>query len=199
MAEYCTRITVDPLRVTMSWIGVSSTPETPNSFDWQYQFQDGSRLVGQVKGKIDPQTHNLNQATHLQASYIGTDGRSILLQWQMQDFAIFEAGKEQLIIASNDNFVSNSVSLVACPHRSCAQVTHWGMKLVSEPFRAEAWSFVPTPQSQTANIQMDWIFSPCFPFLGYRLDLQPPLPQKNYPWTVFPCLGWVPRLTTVAA
>jgi hypothetical protein len=199
MTEYFTRFTIAPLRFIVTWMGVSAQPEAAKSFDWQYQFQDGSRLVGQVKGEVHPHTHTLNYPTHLEASYIGTDGKSLLLQWQIHDFAIFEAGQEQLIIASNDNFVGNSLSLVACPHRSCAQVTHWGMKLVSEPFRPEAWSFVPTPQSQTTNLKVDWIFSPCFPFISYRIELpcsQPPIP---YPWNVSSYLQWFPHLTTAVS
>jgi hypothetical protein len=160
MAEYRTRVTISPLGLVVSWQNCLPETSPVSLWDWQYQFQDGSCLRGQCLPMVSPHS------------------QTILLAWQKSDFAIFEIDPEKLIIASSDNFVSNSLSVVACPERSCVQVTHWGSKLVSEPFSPCSWTMAPRSQ-EMAQCQMNWLFSPFFPFIGYQWQWTPPAPPRS--------------------
>lgn len=177
MAEYRTRVTVSPLGLVVSW--QNCLPETSLAlWDWQYQFQDGSSLRGQCLPMVSPHSPDAFRFHPQQAVYVGSDRQTVLLAWQKRDFAIFEIHQEKLIIASSDNFVSNSLSVVDCPERSCVQVTHWGSKLVSEPFNPQSWAMKPRSQD-FAGCQMNWLFSPFFPFIGCQWQWTPVTPTRS--------------------
>lgn len=178
MAEYRTRVTISPLGLVVSWQNCLPETSPVSLWDWQYQFQDGSCLRGQCLPMVSPHSQNALGFQPQQAVYVGSDRQTILLAWQKSDFAIFEIDPEKLIIASSDNFVSNSLSVVACPERSCVQVTHWGSKLVSEPFCPQSWTMKPRLQ-EVAGYQMNWLFSPFFPFIGYQWQWTPPAPPRS--------------------
>ncbi|MGL5034092.1 MAG: hypothetical protein ACRC6M_09865, partial [Microcystaceae cyanobacterium] len=148
-------------------------------------FQDGSRLVGQIELAPTLEPANLLHPRSLKATYLGTDKKTVLLQWQRADFVIVETEKEPLIIASSDNFVGNSMCLVSCPSRSCAQVTHWGVKLVSEPFNLQSWSCTAIALHHS-RYQVNWQFSPFFPFFGYSLRYHPDPHPVNWPSQTVP-------------
>jgi len=185
MTEYLTRFALNPLGLAISWQDVVPTDRPLNQLEWQYRFQDGSRLVGQIELSPTLEPANLLHPRCLQATYIGTDKKTVLLQWQRADFVIVETEKEPLIIASSDNFVGNSMCLVSSPSRSCAQVTHWGAKLVSEPFNPYSWSCAAIALRHF-RYQVNWQFSPFFPYFGYSLRYQPSPQTVNWPSQTVP-------------
>ena len=180
MAEYCTRVTVSPLGLVVSWQNCLPGTAPASLWDWQYQFQDGSTLQGQCLPMVPQHPQEALRFYPQQAVYVGSDRQTILLAWQKTDFAVFEISQEKLIIASSDNFVRNSLSVVDCSQRSCVQVTHWGSKLVSEPFNPQSWAMKPR-SPVVARYQMNWLFSPFFPFIGYQWQWTPDTPSSPAP------------------
>ena len=167
-----------------------------DTFDWVYGFQDGTRLMGRVCGYLDPDSNRLLDPENCSAIYQNAQGQ-VLSRWQGGDFIAFElttTGEDLLIVASNDNCVSNSLCLVSGISRSCAQVSDEGKSLVREVFQYPAWSF--QGDNSTSKLAFSWncSVSPFFPFVSLRFNLQSTSSKKFYRWTVSPYFPFCPLL-----
>lgn len=160
------------------------------TYNWSYQFNDGSRLVGTVKAQLNPENYQLLNPTHVCADYIDVDGKTILQSWKDLDFACFESnldGENMVVVASNDNFVGNSMCLVESITRTRAQVTDDGRHLIAESFNPSAWSLNAKPNDvPVPSWELNWQLLPLFPFLSVRLNWRLPPSSEVYRWTFFP-------------
>jgi hypothetical protein len=167
-----------------------------DTFDWVYGFEDGTRLVGKVSGYLDPDSNRLLDPQNLSAIYLNAEGK-ILSRWQGADFITFElttTGEDILIVASNDNCVSNSLCLVSGISRSCAQVTNEGKSLVREAFQYPTWSLQGNNITPKPAFSWNCSLSPFFPFVSLRFNLQSTSDKKVYRWTVSPYFPFCPML-----
>jgi hypothetical protein len=179
MTEYRTHLKVSPLGLAWRLAEVALPP--PVYFcQWHYTFADGTCLrgTGQIEGN-DPNAP-IRGLLYPQASYWGASGATELMRWQDGDFVLFEMDRDCVIVASNDNGVSNSLCLVSCPTRSRAQITQWGSKLVTEEFCPERWHW--QVQSQTLTLER-WHISgwwgPTFPFCQWDWEIAPSLLEER--------------------
>jgi hypothetical protein len=202
VTNYRTQLTLTPVGLFYTF-GKEPNRRLVQLFDWSYRFSDGSRLVGQINAQLGKDGNTLIAPTKLVANYIGTDGKTILLSWKDRDFEAFEAtldGTNVLLIASNDNFVTNSMCLVSSESYPRAQVTHWGMQLFKEAFNRDAWSLTPltdlSPDAQQ-RIVIDWVF--CLRSLCWQVSFNFWLfpPKMSYRWTFHPCFPFFPSLQIV--
>jgi len=133
---------------------------------WRYGFADGSWAEG--TGQLDHENHQNFELKNCQAWYYSNQGQ-VLIQWRPEDFALWSGGDEWVIVASNDNGVSNSLALVSCPSRSRAQVSQWGVHLAAEDFCPDRWRGQIRSQSLTLE-RGRWSagFAPVFPFWRWR-------------------------------
>ncbi len=181
----------------------NSQPQQAKSFDWCYQFRDGSRLVGTFKAYLAPDGNTLLNPTQVQADYISPDGQTVRLSWCDRDFVCFDStidGRDMLIVGSNDCFNENSVCLVWGKTRSRSQVTDSGRQLIAESFRHDAWSLTPATSSlPSPQLGLDWSLSPFFPFLTVSLNFWLLNPQTIYQWTFSPYLPFFPCLRVAKA
>jgi len=167
-----------------------------NTFDWVYGFQDGTRLMGKVCGYLAPDSNRLLDPENCSAIYQNARGQ-VLSRWQAEDFIAFElttTGEDILIVASNDNCVSNSLCLVSGISRSCAQVSDEGKSLVREVFQYPAWSFQGDNSTSKPAFSWNCSVSPFFPFVSLRFNLQSTSSKKFYRWTVSPYFPFCPLL-----
>ncbi len=167
-----------------------------DTFDWVYGFQDGTRLMGKVCGYLDPDSNRLLDPENCSAIYQNAQGQ-VLSRWQGGDFIAFElttTGEDILIVASNDNCVSNSLCLVSGISRSCAQVSDEGKSLVREVFQYPAWSLQDDNSSSKPAFSWNCSVSPFFPFVSLRFNLQSTSSKKFYRWTVSPYFPFCPLL-----
>lgn len=167
-----------------------------DTFDWVYGFQDGTRLMGKVCGYLDPDSNRLLDPENCSAIYQNAQGQ-VLSRWQGGDFIAFDlttTGEDLLIVASNDNCVSNSLCLVSGISRSCAQVSDEGESLVREVFQYPAWSLQDDNSSSKPAFSWNCSVSPFFPFVSLRFNLQSTSSKKFYRWTVSPCFPFCPLL-----
>ncbi|GCE62191.1 hypothetical protein [Microcystis aeruginosa] len=167
-----------------------------DTFDWVYGFQDGTRLMGKVCGYLDPDSNRLLDPENCSAIYQNAQGQ-VLSRWQGGDFIAFElttTGEDLLIVASNDNCVSNSLCLVSGISRSCAQVSDEGKSLVREVFQYPAWSLQDDNSSSKPAFSWNCSVSPFFPFVSLRFNLQSTSSKKFYRWTVSPYFPFCPLL-----
>ena len=167
-----------------------------DTFDWVYGFQDGTRLMGKVCGYLDPDSNRLLDPENCSAIYQNAQGQ-VLSRWQGGDFIAFElttTGEDLLIVASNDNCVSNSLCLVSGISRSCAQVSDEGKSLVREVFQYPAWSFQGDNSTSKPAFSWNCSVSPFFPFVSLRFNLQSTSSKKFYRWTVSPYFPFCPLL-----
>lgn len=205
MNNYCTKLSFTPSGLVLGFGDATSAPTSAplESFDWSYHFEDGSRIVGQVKGYLGDDGNTLFNPTDMSATYLGTDGETILLKWENDDFCAFEStidGTKSVIVASNDNCVSNSMCLVSCASRSCAQITHWGIQLEGESFGQNSWSIspklIPKAVSQP-QVSWDWTFYPVYPFVALSFNFfnfSVLRETKSYSWTFYPYFPFYPVL-----
>ena len=171
-------------------------PANIDTFDWVYGFQDGTRLMGKVCGYLDPDSNRLLDPENCSAIYQNAQGQ-VLSRWQAGDFIAFElttTGEDLLIVASNDNCVSNSLCLVSGISRSCAQVSDEGKSLVREVFQYPAWSFQGDNSTSKPAFSWNCSVSPFFPFVSLRFNLQSTSSKKFYRWTVSPYFPFCPLL-----
>jgi hypothetical protein len=174
----------------------NQSASTINTFDWMYVFPDQTRLVGKVSGYLDQDSNRLLDPQDLSASYLTTDGR-VIARWQGQDFITFElttTGENILIVASNDNCLNNSLCLVSGISRSCAQVTDEGASVIREAFQYTAWSLKTENFAVKPAFSWNYSFSPFFPFVSLRFNLQSTCNKKVYRWTVSPYFPFCPML-----
>ncbi|MCA2694432.1 MULTISPECIES: hypothetical protein [unclassified Microcystis] len=167
-----------------------------DTFDWVYGFQDGTRLMGKVCGYLDPDSNRLLDPGNCSAIYQNAQGQ-VLSRWQAGDFIAFElttTGEDLLIVASNDNCVSNSLCLVSGISRSCAQVSDEGKSLVREVFQYPAWSLQGDNTTSKPAFSWNCSVSPFFPFVSLRFNLQSTCSKKFYRWTVSPYFPFCPLL-----
>jgi len=167
-----------------------------DTFDWVYGFQDGTRLMGRVCGYLDPDSYRLLDPENCSAIYQNAQGQ-VLSRWQAGDFIAFElttTGEALLIVASNDNCVSNSLCLVSGISRSCAQVSDEGKSLVREVFQYQAWSLQGDNSTSKPAFSWNCSVSPFFPFVSLRFNLQSTSSKKFYRWTVSPYFPFCPLL-----
>ena len=167
-----------------------------DTFDWVYGFQDGTLLMGKVCGYLDPDSNRLLDPENCSAIYQNAQGQ-VLSRWQGGDFIAFElttTGEDILIVASNDNCVSNSLCLVSGISRSCAQVSDEGKSLVREVFQYPAWSLQDDNSSSKPAFSWNCSVSPFFPFVSLRFNLQSTSSKKFYRWTVSPYFPFCPLL-----
>ena len=165
-----TRLTIAPASPTRLLGTENPNPAQARSFNWSYLFSDGTRLVGRVSGQLDRDGNRLLNPKLLAADYLDVDGETVLLSWSGSDFVCFDAtvdGNDNCVVASNDNFLANSMSLVSFETRSRAQVTDWGSQLIVEPFESAAWLLMPE-ESQVSvgegEMGLDLALYPFFPF-----------------------------------
>ena len=205
MNNYLIRLTATPTGFPLSFDIQKPNPGGATSFGWSYRFRDGSRLVGQVNGQLDEDGNLLLNPTEIKADYIGADGKTALVSWNGSDFACFETtvdGTNALIVASNDNFVGNSMCLVSLAFRPRAQVTEQETQVIGEPFELAAWSVIPCPSPvgrRQSSVGWDLSFSPLFPFLSVSCNFWLLNPRTIYRWTAFPCLPFWPFVQVVKA
>ncbi len=196
MKNHLTRVTVTQVGTKVRLGAAQPQPSPERLYQWHYRFEDGSCLVGEVKAQLDRDGNTLLNPTHISANYIDTDGKTLLSKWEDKDFACFEAsidGKSLVVVASNDNFVSNSMCLIESVGRSCAQVTDFGPQLVKEPVRRKAWSLYPKPPSVSSPaLEVDWRVAPLFPFMSVSFNFQYFDSNTVFRWTYFPCLSPFP-------
>ncbi|AVQ71003.1 hypothetical protein MTo_00535 [Microcystis aeruginosa NIES-1211] len=170
-----------------------------DTFDWMYEFQDGTRLMGKVCGYLDPDSNRLLDPENCSAIYQNAQGQ-VLSRWQAGDFITFElttTGEDLLIVASNDNCTGNSLCLVSGISRSCAQVTDEGKSLVREVFQYPAWSLQGDNSISKPAFSWNCSVSPFFPFVSLRFNLQSTGSKKFYRWTVSPYFPFCPLLEVV--
>ena len=201
--NYLTRLTLAPASPTRLLGTENPNPAQARSFNWSYLFSDGTRLVGRVSGQLDRDGNRLLNPKLLAADYLDVDGQTVLLSWSGSDFACFDAtvdGNDTVVVASNDNFVANSMSLVSFETRSRAQVTDWGSQLIVEPFGSAAWSLTPE-ESQVSvgegKMGLDLALCPFFPFFFFSLSLKLPNSRSSYQWIFTPLLPFYPFIRIV--
>lgn len=205
MKNHLTRLTLIP---TSNCFGCGTNKQQSLSgrvYNWSYQFSNGSRLVGKIRGEMSPDGNTLVKPIEIKADYLAQDGETVLQSWITEDFACFESscdGTNLLIVASNDNFVGNSMCLVESPGRKRAQVSNEGQPLISETLHQEAWELKPeTIQVNIPAWQLDYRIIPLFPFVAVNLNLRLFDSQKAYQWALFPWFCPLPfvRLAASAA
>jgi|GEM_PF-3470470 len=178
---------------------LDSRSQPANLFNWSYRFNDGSSLVGKVEGVFDVDNNIILNPTNIQADYLAPDGKTVLQSWQGNDFLCFEPtldGENIVIVASNDNLQGNSMCLISSMTRSRAQVTDREFQLVGEAFNDAAWLMSRNTSSFPIS-ELDWSFSPFFPFLSFTFNLQLPSSQKLYKWHFFPFFPFYPSLEII--
>jgi len=180
------------------------TPSQLSQWQWCYQFSDGSKLRGEFfspppippTSSDSPEQPGPTPAFAIQqvgiTEYLAAKTETPLLQWQPAQFICYELGQDLLLMASNDNYVANSLCLVNSPHRQWAQVTHWGSKLVAEPFVWDHFSIDCVKAKKTTALTVSWQFSPFVaPFFHWRASSNPesvsifhptPMQLEHLPW-----------------
>lgn len=190
MKNYLTRLTLSPAGSTVSFGSEKPELSSIKTYQWSYKFNDGSCLVGTVKGQLDPENQKLLNPINISADYIDADGKTVLQHWKDLDFACFESNKQgnnTMIVASNDNFVGNSMCLVESISRTRAQVTDDGQQFIAEPFNPSEWSLNTHPNDISVPAwELNWQLLPLFPFLSIRLNWRLPSSSDVYRWTFFP-------------
>ncbi|MFM1842329.1 MAG: hypothetical protein RLZZ490_1065 [Cyanobacteriota bacterium] len=204
MFNYHTQYSVSPsaIAIDLQITPASGSPlaKQPSQWQWRYQFRDGSQLRGNYCGFFSPASGPIGHLPTWQIQQVGsteyfaTDKQTPLLQWQPDQFVCYELGEELLLLASNDNYVSNSLCLVNSPHRQWAQVTHWGSRLVAESFTWNQFSIHCLEPKIPNSWRISWQFSPFFvPFFYWRLTpaIEPTtfsslLQPDNFPWVLRP-------------
>lgn len=172
MAHYQAGYSFSPLAIAFNFTHQDPTPKSAQPWQWCYSFRDGSQLRGTfhgtVKEKLEP-GNSINiptfevQAVRL-TKYLTANGKTPLLTWQPGQFNCFEVGENLLLMASNDNYVSNSLCLVNSPQRQWAQITHWGSRLVAEPLVWERLSLhCLGNEVNLTTWSLGWEFSPFVP------------------------------------
>ena len=201
--NYLTRLTLAPASPTRL-LGIENPSTTQaKPFNWSYLFSDGTRLVGRVSAQLDRDGNRLLNPKLLAADYLDVDGQTVLLSWSGSDFACFDAtvdGKDNCVVASNDNFVANSMSLVSFETRSRAQITDWGSQLIVEPFGSAAWSLTPEKSQVSVGegeMGLDLALCPFFPFFFLSLNLKLPNSRSSYQWIFTPLLPFYPFIRIV--
>lgn len=165
MTQWRSQWTISPLG--WDWRVTQLEAPPPLSFcQWRYGFEDGSWVEG--TGQLYHQNNQDFELKNCQAQYYSNQGQ-VLIQWRPEDFATWSGGGEWVIVASNDNGVSNSLALVSCPSRSRAQVSQWGVHFVAEAFCPDRWRAQIRSQSLTLE-RGRWSagFAPVFPFWRWR-------------------------------
>lgn len=200
MNNYLARLALTSDGITISYGSKNDNPVESTAFNWSYAFRDGSSLVGYVDGQLDRDKKMLLNPSNISANYIDVDGKTVLVSWTNKDFVSFETTLDNtdiLIVASNDNFVANSLCLVSSATRSRAQVTEQGVQLVAESLKPNTWSLIPVTSFVSApesGIGFDWSFSSLFPFFAISLNCWLPSPRLMYQWTFLPFLPLYPFL-----
>lgn len=200
MNNYLARLALTSDGITISYGSNDENPVECTLFNWSYAFSDGSKLVGHVDGRLDKDKKILLNPANISADYIDVDGKTVLISWKNKDFISFETTSDNnniLIVASNDNFVANSMCLVSSASRSRAQVTEQGVQLVAESLKSNNWSIAPVSSFASApesGIGFDWSFSSSFPFFAVSLNCWVPNPRLMYQWTFLPFLPLYPFL-----
>jgi hypothetical protein len=188
--KYLTRLTVTPTGSTVSFGTDKPKSPAPKLYQWSYQFSNGSRLWGEVTGQLGADTKTILNPTNISADYVAQDSKTVLQHWVSEDFACFEStlnGTDLLIVASNDNFVGNSMCLVESPQRKRAQVSDSGISIIGETLHQEAWSIKEkiAPVS-LPTWEIDWQVAPLFPFIAVNLNFRLPNTKTSYHWALFP-------------
>jgi hypothetical protein len=198
--NYLARLAFTSDGITISYGSDNENPVESTVFNWSYAFSDGSSLVGHVDGQLGKDKKTLLNPTNISADYIDVDGKTVLVSWKDKDFVSFETTLDKgnvLIVASNDNFVANSMCLVSSETRTRAQVTEQGVQLVAESLKPNTWSITPVNSFVSApesGIGLDWSFSSLFPFFAISLNCWLPSPRLMYQWTFLPFLPLYPFL-----
>ena len=203
MWNYRTQYSLSPwaIAVDLQVTPLDPPPSQPSQWQWRYQFSDGSQLRGSYCCNPQASSNRLVQPDrfppfHLQqvgvTEYLAAETQTPLLQWQSAQFVCYELGEELLLLASNDNYVSNSLCLVNSKHRQWAQITHWGSQLVAEPFVWDHFSIHCLDAKTPTSLTLSWQFSPFVaPFFRWRASpnsesaslTHPTLGQQNNsPW-----------------
>lgn len=190
MKNYLTRLTLTPAGSQVSFGSEQPKPLSDQVYNWCYQFSNGSRLVGKMTGQLASDGNTFLHPTDISANYLAEDGETVLKSWINEDFVNFESsqdGTNLLIIASNDNFVGNSMCLVESPFRKRAQVSDQGQQLIGETLHQEAWSIkAETLPSDFPVWELDWQMMPLFPFVAVNLNLRLSATKLSYQWALFP-------------
>lgn len=181
----------------------SDVPQ-PTQFQWCYAFQDGSLIKGKIESHPEQLSAKWLRNQRIEADYISNDGKTVLLHWDDQDFVCFDLTEqgELLIIASNDNFVGNSMCLVCSPIRSRAQVTEQENQWVGETFYLKSWSFQVKEEEKAikkSELLVNMSVTPLFPFLSLNFTLKPQRSLNTYQWTYFPYCSFVPWFQVVSS
>jgi len=203
MWNYRTQYALSPwaIAVDLQVTPADLPPSPPSQWQWRYQFTDGSQLRGHCCGHPQAMSDELVPPDRLPVfqiqqvgitEYLAAETQTPLLQWQPAQFVCYELGEDLLLLASNDNYVGNSLCLVNSCHRQWAQITHWGSRLVAEPFVWEHFSLHCLDASPPTCLTFSWQFSPfLIPFFQWRSVVNPssvpvsppnPIPQANSPW-----------------
>jgi hypothetical protein len=200
--KYLTRLTLTPAGSKVDFGGDQPQLLSDKVYNWSYQFSNGSCLVGKVTGQLASDGNTFLYPTEISANYLAQDGETVLKSWVNEDFVSFESsqdGTNLLIIASDDNFVGNSMCLVESPFRKRAQVSDLGQQLVGETLHQEAWTLKAETVAVTFPIwEIDWHMIPLFPFVAINLNLRLSPAKMSYQWALFPWFCPVP-LVQVAA
>ncbi|MEB3228064.1 MAG: hypothetical protein VKJ27_06750 [Synechocystis sp.] len=178
MWHYRTQYSLSPWAIAVELQVTPSSPTRPQplpQWQWRYQFSDGSELRGHYYGTL---VSGSAPSVHLPTfhipqvgltEYVSADRQIPLLQWQPAQFVCYQLGEDLLLLASNDNYVSNSLCLVQSPQRQWAQVTHWGSRLVAEPFAWDHFSIHCRDESPPDSLTVSWQFSPFIaPFFHWK-------------------------------
>ncbi len=181
---------------------LNSDSSHPTLFHWCYRFQDGSSVKGTIGSYPEQLSAKYLNNQIIEADYLSNDGKTVLLHWEDKDFVCFDLTEqgELLIIASNDNFVGNSMCLVYSSIRSRAQVTEQENQWVGEAFNGDAWSFSAEKVGLTAqktDLSLDFALSPLFPFFSVNLNVKKKQSQKTYRWTYYPYYSLFPWFQVV--
>lgn len=200
MNNYLARLALTSDGITISYGSENDNLVESTLLNWSYAFSDGSSLVGRVDGHLDKNKKTLLKPTNISADYIDVDGKTVLVSWKTNDFVSFEMTQDNtnlLIVASNDNFVANSMCLVSSATRKRAQITERGVQLVAESLKQDSWSLTPVTSFASvpeSGIGFDWSFSSSFPFFAISLNCWLPSPRLMYQWTFLPFLPLYPFL-----
>lgn len=198
MKNYLTRLTLTPTGSKVSFGNEKPKPSPSRFYHWTYVFRDGSRLVGKVKAQLDPNGKTLVNPSQMVADYLDKDGQTVLMSWKADDFACFEAdldGNYMIIVASNDNFVGNSMCIVESITRTKAQITDSGTQHIAEAMNPVAWSMSAKPENiSVPSWEIDWQMVPLFPFMTVSFNWGLPSGSQVYQWTFFPYVSPIPLM-----